>query len=424
MLSRLFIIGLIACSPFTFLPAQEIAASAAPLAENALRQDATAWGKDLDAAQRKAQAQKAPLAVLFTAGWSPQSKAFVSDVLPKAEVAKALAGHVCVQVDGDANAAAVKAHKVSAYPTLVLLDAAGQETHRMTQLATTPAGFLAQFKAKAASVTKSAPSKSPAAKKLTSSPAAAAVLKRLASTSYTLSGKARVLETESEDGMVMLMPGMMGSTALPFEGSFHIRRDAAGDVLVASKAALPGMALFARGKTLLTRTTVKPGTEIAMGDLNDDLAVFLAPKSLASWGAAKAKWEVTEKGDGSSTHRTTIPDRFFVTEREVLEADDGTSVMMIDPMAVKVIRGELELNVDAEGGLVALTLTVVRSDPMAAVQELMGNGEDGEMGFDPSELDDMDPIDGVAHRYSLKPTATAKSARLEALGAAFRALLD
>ena len=89
------------------------------------------WGHDYNAALAKARASGKKLFIDFETTWCGPCKTMDEWIWTDAEVAAALNdGFIGVKLDGDIEKALTKQHKVSGYPTMVVLDAKGAEITR------------------------------------------------------------------------------------------------------------------------------------------------------------------------------------------------------------------------------------------------------------------------------------------------------
>ena len=89
------------------------------------------WSHDYAAALAQAKASGKKLFIDFETTWCGPCKTMDEWIWTDAEVAAALnAGFVGVKVDGDVEKALTKQHKVSGYPTMIVLDAKGAEITR------------------------------------------------------------------------------------------------------------------------------------------------------------------------------------------------------------------------------------------------------------------------------------------------------
>jgi thiol:disulfide interchange protein len=101
-------------------------------------QSSVAWEHDLAAAQKRAKAEKKQLFVDVWAEWCGPCQFLKSKVFPTPEAEKALSKYVAVSLmtqskDGKSDAANMKIaerFRVEAYPTMLILDADGNEVRR------------------------------------------------------------------------------------------------------------------------------------------------------------------------------------------------------------------------------------------------------------------------------------------------------
>jgi len=91
---------------------------------------AVAWDTDYNAALAKAAQTRRPVLLSFHASWCGVCKAMDAEVFSRQDVADALSGWVAVSIDGDRQADLATKYRISAYPTLVMLDSTGQEVFR------------------------------------------------------------------------------------------------------------------------------------------------------------------------------------------------------------------------------------------------------------------------------------------------------
>lgn len=85
-----------------------------------------------DAAARLAAAERRPLLVVFGASWCHWSGALARGPLADRAIVARSRRCVCVFVDADRDAATCRDFGVTAFPTLLVVDAEGQERYRAT----------------------------------------------------------------------------------------------------------------------------------------------------------------------------------------------------------------------------------------------------------------------------------------------------
>lgn len=196
-----------------------------------------------------------------------------------------------------------------------------------------------------------------------------------------------------------------------FDGQVDLLHDD-GATLAVSRSELPRVAVFAKGKQRVveTRTAGKP---FSAGPALTDLLALIDAKAVAT-AATSARWKEARSDDGTVTHTATLPARIIPADRR----EEFDPMMM--SMAPRVRRIETTVRCDAQGTVKNLTFTVIRSDPQAAVMELMADamqgGDEGELPMlemgDPDELHD---IDGGRHTYVVTPGPGTGSKRVRRL---------
>lgn len=119
------------------------------------------WLSDFETAKRKAKKENKPLLAVFSASWCGPCQALKKKVYPKASVKDELSQWVVVYIDGDAQPKLLEKHSVNAFPTLLVLSAAGEELERKEGMRPTPEAFLGFLReAKSGSNADSEPKKS------------------------------------------------------------------------------------------------------------------------------------------------------------------------------------------------------------------------------------------------------------------------
>jgi len=90
------------------------------------------WGHDFTAARAQSKSASRQLLIDFEATWCGPCKSMDEWVWTDAEVAARLqAGYVGVKLDGDVEKALAKRFNVAGYPTMIALDASGNEARRV-----------------------------------------------------------------------------------------------------------------------------------------------------------------------------------------------------------------------------------------------------------------------------------------------------
>ena len=90
------------------------------------------WEHDFETVLSRAKTVNKKLLIDFETTWCGPCKTMDQWIWTDAEVAGLLnAGFVGVKLDGDVEKALVERFKVRAYPTMIVLDPAGRETHRV-----------------------------------------------------------------------------------------------------------------------------------------------------------------------------------------------------------------------------------------------------------------------------------------------------
>ena len=107
------------------------ATAAGPLLESSVSAAGIEYVEGFDAALRAAAAGRPVLAV-FRATWCRWSTELARETLAAPRIVTLARRFVCVAVDADRDAAACRRCGVDAFPTVLLLDAAGSERFRST----------------------------------------------------------------------------------------------------------------------------------------------------------------------------------------------------------------------------------------------------------------------------------------------------
>ena len=91
-----------------------------------------AYMEDYDAATQRARAEGRPLLLVFRASWCRWSGALARGPLADPRIVALTRRCVCTQVDADRDAATCRSFGVTAFPTVIVLDALGRECFRGT----------------------------------------------------------------------------------------------------------------------------------------------------------------------------------------------------------------------------------------------------------------------------------------------------
>jgi len=91
-----------------------------------------AWVTGMEAGKEKATAQKKPMMVDFYADWCSWCKKLDEETYTDATVMEKAKAFVCVKVNADEDKASATKYKAEGLPTIVFLDASGNEIHRVT----------------------------------------------------------------------------------------------------------------------------------------------------------------------------------------------------------------------------------------------------------------------------------------------------
>lgn len=88
--------------------------------------------EDFSAAQKRADGGRLPMLVVFRADWCRWSGELVTAAVADPRVVDLARRFVCVAVDADRDQATCRTFTVGAFPTVILLDADGEEQFRAT----------------------------------------------------------------------------------------------------------------------------------------------------------------------------------------------------------------------------------------------------------------------------------------------------
>lgn len=93
---------------------------------------AVAWSHNLEEAQAEAQKTGGRLLLSFEAYWCPWSRLMRESLYTHASVVESLRSFRCVALSDDQDSALCRTHGVTVYPTVIVTDAYGTETARLT----------------------------------------------------------------------------------------------------------------------------------------------------------------------------------------------------------------------------------------------------------------------------------------------------
>lgn len=378
------------------------------------------WMTDFSAARAKAAETKKPLLAVFSTTWCGPCQALVKNVYPVARVEKALEEFVCVYVDGDEHRDLTKKYKVRGFPTFIFEDHEGNETRREAGAPPAADDFIA-FVRDEMPPAPPMPEKPAILGEGVEDPQAVAILKGFGEGAASFSGKVTVTEADVGDEMDLMFMGPPVESSPPFQGDFHFMRTAEGESIFVSSGRAPGLALYRNGDECLSRVTARAEGGPSLATAWDDLRLVLDAAALGEWAEGGSRWKKSNEKDATTIYTTTITPTMF---EPVSEADDD-GMMIIDPLAVKVIRGEMSIVVNAQAQVQKLDLRVIRSNPAAAMAIMMEDAEEsGAEVLDFEALQDMDPIDGAVHHYTFVRGDVSQSKRLSRVLADFRAIME
>lgn len=251
----------------------------------------------------------------------------------------------------------------------------------------------------------------------------AQLLERLLEKPHALEGKV-VIHEPLDDSPGFTRIGGRADAGKPYRGAFTLHRTDRGERLFASSKAIPGVAIYQAGKEVVARSTVTTNAPISMTDLQQDLQALLAYEKLMKTVLQADAWKTADGADGASTvHRVALPAKLFRMRSHGGSDMPGFGAEP-NPLAKRILRGQLALTVDAEGEVRKLELRVVRNDPGAAIQELIeeggADGGDGTYRLNPADLAGREPIEGAMHVYTMKPCIASDQGRAMKLLSEFR----
>jgi thiol:disulfide interchange protein len=100
------------------------------------------WQPSLDAALAEAKKTQKPIMIDFFATWCPPCKMLDEKIYPSSAVVEEAQNFVCVKVDVDKHADIARKYSVNGLPSLVFLNASGNEIHRQAGIDGTVSSFV------------------------------------------------------------------------------------------------------------------------------------------------------------------------------------------------------------------------------------------------------------------------------------------
>lgn len=107
---------------------------------------AISWEPTLDAALAKARTSQKPIMIDFFATWCGPCKMLDADIYPAPAVAAQGQSFVSVKVDVDQQAALAQKYNINQMPTIVFLNASGEEIHRTQGVSQDPQWMVDEMK--------------------------------------------------------------------------------------------------------------------------------------------------------------------------------------------------------------------------------------------------------------------------------------
>jgi hypothetical protein len=161
---------------------------------------------------------------------------------------------------------------------------------------------------------------------------------------------------------------MNGAAAKPFQGELEAWRDSEGDLVILSRKALPGLAIFQSGKRTIQRHTTEgatPETKFLCAELQSIMdGIRLTKHALASKLTPKTNADTGEVVWSGEISKDVV--------RPVRANGDPRLAMVMEQFAPRVLKANIELRVSNKGKLREIKLSVVRNDP--AREMLKGGG--------------------------------------------------
>jgi len=243
-------------------------------------------------------------------------------------------------------------------------------------------------------------------------------LQSLGEGAWRFTGK--VTERKPEGGGGMAMFGMAGlggpGGGKTFKGPVELVRTAEGDLLCASAAAVPGVAVLLHNKEQYKRSTNRVGKSVNVDDLaRDVLSALDLPRLLEKAGKAAAWKSGPGKTEGLTRYGARLDTSLVTDSTPKPEGPMAGMALLSQPQVMEVT---VALQVDASGRVTNLLLEILRSDPMATMQAFME--ESGGM-FDPAELEGFEPEEGPRTIYDFTRAEDKPSSRAAGLLKSMRA---
>lgn len=228
---------------------------------------------------------------------------------------------------------------------------------------------------------------------------------------FVVQGQASKKDTPS-NGMTMVIGGMGGGAGQPFEGDFEVwkRTD---ETVVCSKKKIPGFVIYQGQGRNVAQTTFEK-TPFELGNLEVDLSVLLDFEKLLK--------EISKAEVKSREEKSTGQRHFLVSLPGSLMPKESGPMAQLQP---RVLRIEATFSLDPAGRLAQTVFEVVRSDPMAGLQQrALGGSSGGSVSFSTSDLSGLDDSsEGARWIYELDFTKADPSKRTERARKAIASLL-
>lgn len=206
-----------------------------------------------------------------------------------------------------------------------------------------------------------------------------------------------------------------GSDSKRFSGKFEAHRTDKGELIITSKSALPGVAIYQKDERLIVSTT-REDAPVTTNNLEADLTSVLDVDRLAK-SVEKAKLEgKTDATSGETTFKGELP-------AKLIRATSSGGIGMITP---KVMKVKVEFTLTAAGQLHAAKIGVVRSDPLAGLRSraMSGGVQNGTVTLGADDLDSSSDAEGKTAVYEIEASTSGPSNRTKDALAAMRKVLE